>query len=84
MIIAYAKSDVGKVREMNQDAYYISDSSSEVKLYLLADGMGGYNGGEIASKMAAESASNYIKSNFQKMLETINERNQKTEKVLYN
>ena len=44
MIIAYAKSDVGKVREMNQDAYYISDSSSEVKLYLLADGMGGYKG----------------------------------------
>ena len=45
MIIAYAKSDIGKAREMNQDAYYISDSSSEIKLYLLADGMGGYNGG---------------------------------------
>mgnify|MGYP003220715644 CR=1 FL=1 len=41
MIIAYAKSDIGKAREMNQDAYYISDSSSEIKLYLLADGMGG-------------------------------------------
>ena len=27
MIIAYAKSDIGKAREMNQDAYYISDSS---------------------------------------------------------
>ena len=37
MIIAYAKSDTGKVREMNQDAYYISDSSSEVKLFILAD-----------------------------------------------
>ena len=24
MIIAYAKSDIGKAREMNQDAYYIS------------------------------------------------------------
>ena len=48
MIIAYAKSDIGKAREMNQDAYYISDSSSEIKLYLLADGMGGYKGGEIA------------------------------------
>ena len=35
MIIAYAKSDIGKAREMNQDAYYISDSSSEIKLYLL-------------------------------------------------
>ena len=64
MIIAYAKSDVGKVREMNQDAYYISDSSSEVKLYLLADGMGGYNGGEIASKLAVQTAKNYIENNF--------------------
>ena len=52
MVIAYAKSDVGKLREMNQGAYYISDSLSEVKLYLLADGMGGYKGGEIASNLA--------------------------------
>ena len=66
MIIAYAKSDVGKVREMNQDAYYISDSSSEVKLYLLADGMGGYNAGEVASKMAVESARDYIHKHFAK------------------
>ena len=64
MIIAYAKSDVGKVREMNQDAYYISDSSSEVKLYLLADGMGGYKGGEIASNLAIKCTKNYIENNF--------------------
>ena len=67
MIIAYAKSDVGKVREMNQDAYYISDSSSEVKLYLLADGMGGYNGGEIASSLATNSSKEYIEENFEKI-----------------
>ena len=35
MIIAYGKSDIGKAREMNQDAYYISDSSSEIKLYIV-------------------------------------------------
>ena len=64
MIIAYAKSDIGKVREMNQDAYYISDSLSEVKLYLLADGMGGYKGGEIASQLAVKCAKNYIENNF--------------------
>ena len=64
MIIAYAKSDVGKVREMNQDAYYISDSSSEIKLYLLADGMGGYKGGEIASNLAIKCTKNYIENNF--------------------
>ena len=64
MIIAYAKSDVGKVREMNQDAYFISDSSSEVKLYILADGMGGYKGGEIASNLAVKCTKNYIENNF--------------------
>ena len=64
MIIAYAKSDIGKAREMNQDAYYISDSSSEVKLYLLADGMGGYKGGEIASNLAIKCTKNYIENNF--------------------
>ena len=36
MIKAYAKSDVGKVRDMNQDAYYISDSLDEIQLFMLA------------------------------------------------
>lgn len=64
MVIAYAKSDIGKAREMNQDAYYISDSLSEVKLYLLADGMGGYKGGEIASNLAIKCTKSYIENNF--------------------
>ena len=64
MIIAYAKSDIGKAREMNQDAYYISEPSSPIKLYLLADGMGGYKGGEIASKLAIKCAKSYIENNF--------------------
>ena len=64
MIQAYAKSDQGKVREMNQDYYYISTPLDKVQLYILADGMGGYNGGEIASKLAVETAKNYIENNF--------------------
>ena len=64
MIKAYAKSDKGKVREMNQDYFYISNSLDEVQLYILADGMGGYNGGEIASKLAVNTAKNYIENNF--------------------
>lgn len=64
---AYAKSDLGKARELNEDAYFISADDSEVKIYLLADGMGGYNGGEIASKLAIESARKYITSNFEKI-----------------
>ena len=64
MIKAYAKSDVGKVREMNQDSYYISNSLDEVQLYMLADGMGGYKGGEIASSLAIHTAKSYIENNF--------------------
>ena len=40
MIKAYAKTDVGHVREINQDYYYLSDSLSDVQVYILADGMG--------------------------------------------
>ena len=61
MIKAYAKSDVGKVREINEDSYYISESLDEVQLYIIADGMGGYNGGEIASSLAIKSAWPYFK-----------------------
>lgn len=64
MIKAYAKSDKGKVREINQDYFYISNSLDEVQLYILADGMGGYNGGEIASSLAVQTSKNYIENNF--------------------
>ena len=64
MIKAYAKSDKGKIREINEDYFYISTSLDEVQLYILADGMGGYNGGEIASKLAVQTAKNYIENNF--------------------
>lgn len=61
---AFASTDIGKVRDMNQDSYYISTQDDDVKLYIVADGMGGYKGGEIASRLAIESAKNYIRNNF--------------------
>ena len=62
-----AKSDIGRAREMNQDSYYVSDlNKDEIKLYILADGMGGYKGGEIASSLAVTSTKNYITTNFKK------------------
>lgn len=60
----FAKSDIGKAREMNQDAYYASQPSDTVGLYIVADGMGGYNGGEIASTIAVTATKNYIETNF--------------------
>ena len=62
-----AKSDIGRAREMNQDSFYIPDVNSQIKLYILADGMGGYKGGEIASSLAVTSAKNYIINNIQKI-----------------
>lgn len=62
---AFAKTDVGKARDMNQDYYYISSPEDLLKIYILADGMGGYNGGEIASKLATTTALSYIQSNFE-------------------
>ena len=64
MLRVFANTDIGKARNMNQDYYYVSDYADELKIYILADGMGGYNGGEIASKLATDSVKNYIRSNF--------------------
>lgn len=63
----FAKSDIGKARETNEDFYYVASSEDFLKLYILADGMGGYNGGEIASRLATTSVKSYIESNFNKI-----------------
>ncbi len=62
-----AKSDIGKAREMNQDSFYVSSEEDEVKLFILADGMGGYKGGEIASSIAVNCTKNYIINNISKI-----------------
>ena len=65
MIKAYAKSDIGRAREINEDSFYITDNSfNRLQLFILADGMGGCNAGEIASKDAITCAKNYIENNF--------------------
>ncbi len=53
-------SDAGKVRKINED-YFGSYSGSFGKLILVCDGMGGHKGGEIASRLAVETISNYFK-----------------------
>lgn len=63
--MVFAKSDIGRAREQNQDYYYISEENDTPKLYILADGMGGYKGGEVASKLCTDSIRKYIQSNFE-------------------
>lgn len=62
----FAKTDIGRERKVNEDYYYISDEKSEIKLYIIADGMGGYNAGEVASKLATETVKDYICKHFEK------------------
>ncbi len=65
-MLVFASTDIGMSRNMNQDYYYISDDE-ELSIFILADGMGGYNGGEIASKIAVESARKFLEENFKKV-----------------
>jgi len=69
-MIYYAHSDIGKAREKNQDSFYIPKENDTLKIFALADGMGGYKGGEVASKLAIISAKNYLETNFEKIEHT--------------
>ncbi len=61
----FTKTDVGQARSMNQDSLLVSENNDKgLNLYILADGMGGYKGGEIASKVAVTAVKKYITEKF--------------------
>jgi serine/threonine protein phosphatase PrpC len=55
-IDCFGQSDIGLVREVNEDAWL---AQPEKGLFLLADGMGGHNAGEIASATAVHSIAEF-------------------------
>lgn len=69
-----ANTDIGKKRANNEDSFFAKCYNDEIALYVVADGLGGYEGGEFASKMLVDSISNYIESNLER-LPKLNENN---------
>lgn len=57
MLISGNKSDRGLLRENNEDSLFVND---KVGVYIVADGMGGHNGGEIASSIAVNNLGNVL------------------------
>lgn len=53
-MLFYGKTDVGRRREMNQDDFAIRKYSYDVFAAVVCDGMGGANGGNVASRVAVE------------------------------
>lgn len=57
-----ARTDVGRVRENNEDAFRVVD---ELELYVVSDGMGGEAHGEVASALAIETIIEHCESSLQ-------------------
>ncbi len=57
--IAAGLTDVGRQREHNEDSFVVL---KEYDLYVVADGMGGHRAGDVASKLATETISEFFRS----------------------
>lgn len=55
----YAISDVGKVRPINEDSYYLPQEGEQ--FCAVADGMGGHKAGEVASAMAVSEFTRWLR-----------------------
>lgn len=59
------KTDIGLVRKVNEDSFLCEKlpGTDDSYLYIVADGMGGHNAGEVASSMAVQEVASYVREN---------------------
>jgi protein phosphatase len=56
-LLSVARTDVGRKRQINEDALFRDDARG---FYVVADGVGGHNKGEIASREAVEALRSWV------------------------
>ena len=68
MLRSYALTDIGRRRQLNQDYIYASETpvGNLPNLFIVADGMGGHNAGDYASRYAVETLVEEIEISFEK------------------
>lgn len=68
MLRTFSVTDIGKKRKLNQDYVFASDKplGNLPNIFIVADGMGGHNAGDYASKYAVETIREEIERSFEK------------------
>lgn len=68
MLKSYAITDIGQKRQLNQDFIYLSETpiGNLPNVFIVADGMGGHNAGDYASRYAVETVVEEIGASFEK------------------